>query len=886
MGMGTWKPFALRTADSNDCSSTLSQVNATRPLPSSLDKPHPSPAQDTSKEDAIELEPIQAASSAPNSPTISHNEKPSPPSLSQVEVGGGELAPEEGRTRMETILVVGALASALFLAALDITIVTVAIPTITQEFHSTAGYTWIGSAYMLASAAMAPMWGKVSDIWGRKPIMLIAVGIFWVGSLLCAMSRNMGMLIASRAVQGLGGGGIIILVNICISDLFSMRKRGFYFGIMGIVWVAASVGPVVGGAFTSEVTWRWCFWVNLPISGIGMFLLAFVLKLHNPRTPMKQGLGAVDWLGSLTVVGATLMILLALEFGGVIHPWGSPMVVCLIVFGFIMAILFVVVEWKIAKYPIIPIRLFGVRSNLASIGTSALQGFVFISGSYYLPLYLQSVLGASPLESGLYILPYAASSSLVSALSGLLIKKTGKYLPPIISGMVFMTLGFGLFIDLEPTANWPKIILYQLIAGSGVGPNFQSPLIALQTMVEPRDMASATATYGFVRQLCTAVSIVIGGVVFQNRMQAQYPQLVSELGPEIANFLSGANAASSVGLVAQLPDAQRRIAQQAYFDSLRTMYIMYTAFSAVGLIVSCFIGSRKLSKDHQEHKTGLDSLRAARVGPRSTSQVQARRTLSADMERGNGGPSRPCGNDGNPGEKGKKGKFFNKPAFFFDYCCLSSLVAMASAVSAASLQQVNNFGANTSGARMYIYVPDQAARNPPIIVAIHYCTGTAQASYNDSPYARLADRHGFIVIYPESPYSGGCWDVSSPASSPATLTHNGGANSNPIANMVAYTISQDKAAASRVFVTGTSSSGAMITNVLAATYPNLFKAANAYAGVPAGCFHTDTTAGRNSTCANGQEIHPQDVWAQTALKIYPGYTGPPTQDSHHPRFGG
>ncbi len=199
----------------------------------------------------------------------------------------------------------------------------------------------------------------------------------------------------------------------------------------------------------------------------------------------------------------------------------------------------------------------------------------------------------------------------------------------------------------------------------------------------------------------------------------------------------------------------------------------------------------------------------------------------------------------------------------------SGLMALAGLSSAAQLTQVTNFGANSSGAKMYIYVPDRLAASPPIIVAIHYCSGTAQAYYSGSPYARLADQHGFIVIYPESPYSGTCWDVSSPA----TLTHDGGANSNSIANMVTWTIAQYNADASRVFVTGTSS-GAMMTNVLAATYPNLFKAASTYAGVPAGCFYTGTVQGWNSTCANGQSITTQQHWAQTALNMYPGYTGP------------
>ena len=554
--------------------------------------------------------------------------------------------PESTRTPLQTTLILLSLASALFLAALDVTIVTVAIPTIALEFRSTAtGYTWIGSAYMLATAAAAPVWGKVSDIWGRKPVMLVAVGVFWVGSLLSAVSRGMGMLIAARAIQGVGGGGIVILVNVCIGDLFSLRKRGelafftwfcvvcalpllplfrwwekvaddrsgVFFGVMGMVWaVASAVGPVLGGVFTSKVTWRWCFYINLPISGVGMAVLAFVLKLHNPRTPMRQGLAAVDWLGSLTIVGATMMVLLGLELGGVTHPWDSPTVICLIVFGLVTVGLFVVVECYVAEYPLVPMHLFRHRSSIASLAVGALQGFVFISGSYYLPLYFQAVLGATPLLSGLYVLPFVMSLSLVSAATGIVIKKTGKYLPCIIFGMAVMTLGFGLFINLEARPNWVKLVIYQIIAGVGVGPNFQAPLIALQTTVEPHDMAAATGTFAFIRQLFTSISIVIGGVVFQNGMEKQYPTLLAELGPDVAHFLSGSNAAASVGLVEQLPDQQRQIARDAYFESLQTMYIMYVAFAGLGLLVSFLVGSRKLSKDHQEHKTGLHHMKKSK----------------------------------------------------------------------------------------------------------------------------------------------------------------------------------------------------------------------------------------------------------------------------------
>lgn len=171
--------------------------------------------------------------------------------------------PEASRTRLQTVVIMASLCASVFLAALDTTIITTALPTISEHFHTNAGYTWIGSAYLLANAASAPSWGKFSDIWGRKPILLMASTVFFIGSLLAATSVNIIMLIAARAIQGVGGGGLIILVNICISDLFSMRNRGTYFGMVGMVWAFASgVGPILGGVFTEKVSWRWCFYVN------------------------------------------------------------------------------------------------------------------------------------------------------------------------------------------------------------------------------------------------------------------------------------------------------------------------------------------------------------------------------------------------------------------------------------------------------------------------------------------------------------------------------------------------------------------------------------------------------------------------------------------------
>ncbi|RYP16105.1 hypothetical protein DL765_005306 [Monosporascus sp. GIB2] len=545
---------------------------------------------------------------APKDPSVSDNNgdaaaesAPTPPD---------EAEPEAQRTPLETNLIVAALCLALFLAALDMTIITTALPTITGEFGSPLGYTWIGSAYLLANAVSVPSWGKISDIWGRKPILLAAVANFWIGSLLCAVSVNMGMLIAARAIQGVGAGGIVVLVNISISDLFSLRRRGIYYGIMGMVWaVASAIGPILGGVFTSQVTWRWCFYVNLPISGVSFAVLVFVLKLHNPKTPVRQGLAAVDWTGSALIIGGTLMFLFGLEFGGITYPWNSPTTICLIVFGALVIVLFYLFEKKFAEFPIIPARLFTPWQNILAFLICFSHGMVFISGSYWLPLYFQAVLGASSLLSGVYLLPFALSLSIVSALTGVYIKKSGKYLPAIVFGMFVLTLGFGLFIDLGARANFAKVVVYQLIAGVGVGPNFQGPLVALQSRVERRDVASATSTFGFVRQLSTSISVVIGGVIFQNSMEKQYPSLLAALGPEIANRLSGGNASGNVGLVASLPGDQGDIAKAAYWHALRNVYIFATAVAGVGLLVSPLIGSNVLSKEHKEYKTGLDSLR-------------------------------------------------------------------------------------------------------------------------------------------------------------------------------------------------------------------------------------------------------------------------------------
>ena len=222
-------------------------------------------------------------------------------------------------------IIMFSLCLALFLAALDVTIITTALPTIAEVFKATAAdYTWIGSAYLLANAASTPLWGKISDIWGRKPIILLANFVFMIGSLVCALAHSIGMLIGGRVIQGIGGGGLIILVNICISDLFSMRDRAKYYGIVGMTWaIASALGPVLGGLFTQKVSWRWCFYINLPLDGAALINLFVFLKIDTPKTPFVAGMKAIDWVGVVTIVGGVVAFLFGMESGGATHPWGS-----------------------------------------------------------------------------------------------------------------------------------------------------------------------------------------------------------------------------------------------------------------------------------------------------------------------------------------------------------------------------------------------------------------------------------------------------------------------------------------------------------------------------------------------------------------------------------
>lgn len=493
-----------------------------------------------------------------------------------------------------------------FIAALDQTIIATAIPTISSELKSAAGYTWIGSAYVLAKAATGPIWAKCSDIWGRKPALLGAVALFAAASILAALSTSMAMLIAARALQGAAGGALFQLVYIIIADMFSIRHRSLYFSIMGFFWVVAGTsGPLIGGAFTQFATWRWCFWINLPVSAVAFVLIALVLDVHNPHTQLKEGLKAIDWVGSVAIVAGTLLLLLGLDFGGAVFPWNSTKVICLIIFGASTFAIFIFCEKRLAKYPLVPMSIFNDISNNATFLVAIAQNMVAIGHEYYLPFYFQSVRLASPLKSGILIIPLMITEAVVDILVGIVIHKTDRYRELTWIGVVLLTVGSGLYITFGIDTSLATLLGLQVLAGIGTALLFQTPKLAIQNSVSQADTASAIAALASVGNIATAFSVTLGGVIFQNSIAARQSAFAG-LNTTARDAFSPAHAAASVDLIKTLPDP--RIVQEAFAWSIRNMFIFYTGIASATIVASVFMKQKHMSSEHVGTKTGIENM--------------------------------------------------------------------------------------------------------------------------------------------------------------------------------------------------------------------------------------------------------------------------------------
>jgi len=461
------------------------------------------------------------------------------------------------------------------------------MPTIASEFSSLSEQAWIALAYLLTSTVFQPLFGRATDLFGCRSVLFASIFVFELGSLLCATAKNFIWLCAARAVAGMGGAGITVVIMVIVSQLVPLRERGNYMGILyARIVIATVLGPLIGGVFVS-FDWRWCFWINLVIAGPALaVLLLFAKKLPNTIKP------DVTWrdidFGGIVLLGISVVsICLAFNWGGVVFAWNSAVVVALLVVGFVLVPLFVMWEIKIPSYPLIPMKMFRYRNVTTStinnfFTACALQG-VFI----YLPSYYQIVRHDKQIISGLEVLPYIMPLLLTSTLSGLIISRTGAVRGVLWLGGVFNLLGTGLLIMLN--GNHPRAVEYVLLVITGLGAGFliQSTTLSAQSQVTRDLLATVTTMAMWSRSLGGIIGVAMQGSIITNLFKRAI--LASAAAAPYVNQLLAAEDVES------LPPDVQSIAAQSYGSAFQMMMVATTAFCAPGFIVSLIAQKQKLS---------------------------------------------------------------------------------------------------------------------------------------------------------------------------------------------------------------------------------------------------------------------------------------------------
>ncbi|MFD4377494.1 DHA2 family efflux MFS transporter permease subunit [Streptomyces sp. NPDC058486] len=507
----------------------------------------------------------------------------SPPQL------GGEPAPVpgEGQSHRTVLVAIGALLLGMLLAALDQTIVSTALPTIVSELGGMEHLSWVVTAYMLAATAATPLWGKLGDQYGRKKLFQTAIVLFLIGSALCGLAQDMPQLIAFRAVQGLGGGGLMVLSMAIVGDLVSPRERGKYQGLFGAVFGATSVlGPLLGGLFTEHLSWRWVFYINLPIGVVALFVIAAVLHI-----PVRSTRHTIDYLGTFLIASVATCLVLVASLGGTTWGWGSPQIIGLAVLGAVLLVWFVRVERRAAE-PVLPLKLFRIRTFTLVSVISFVVGFAMFGAMTYLPTFLQVVQGVTPTMSGVHMLPMVVGMLLTSTASGQIVSRTGRWKVFPITGTAVTALGLLLLNELtETTPTW-QMSVYFFVFGAGLGLVMQVLVLVVQNAVGYEDLGVATSGATFFRSIGASFGVAVFGTVFTNRLTHKLEDVFAEAaraGTELPPGTGPGQVAADPRGIAALPAELRPEVLHAYATSITDVFLYAAPVVLVAFAVAWFL---------------------------------------------------------------------------------------------------------------------------------------------------------------------------------------------------------------------------------------------------------------------------------------------------------
>ncbi|MFV2120436.1 DHA2 family efflux MFS transporter permease subunit [Streptomyces sp. Act-28] len=488
-------------------------------------------------------------------------------------------APAAGHDRRAVLVPIGALLLGMLLAALDQTIVSTALPTIVSELGGMDHLSWVVTAYLLASTAATPLWGKLGDQYGRKKLFQTAIVVFLLGSVLCGVARDMPQLIAYRAVQGLGGGGLMVLSMAIVGDLVPPRDRGRYQGAFGAVFGVTSVlGPLLGGVFTQHLTWRWVFYVNVPVGIVALLVVAAALHIPVRRTPH-----AIDYLGTFLIASVATCLVLVASLGGTTWPWASARIIGLAVLGAVLLVAFVHAERRAAE-PVLPLRLFGIRTFTLVCAISFVIGFAMFGAMTYLPTFLQVVRGISPTMSGVHMLPMVFGLLLASTASGQIISRTGRWKVFPVTGTAITTAGLLLLHRLEATSPPWETSLYFLVFGTGLGLVMQVLVLVAQNAVGYEDLGVATSGATFFRSIGASFGVAFFGTVFTGRLAGELDDALA--GQDVPPGVDAHAIAADPRAIAELPPALRPAALDAYSTSITDVFLYAAPIVLPALVVA------------------------------------------------------------------------------------------------------------------------------------------------------------------------------------------------------------------------------------------------------------------------------------------------------------